>query len=62
MNKITYNATELAEILGISVSGAYDLFHREDFPTLRIGRRLLVTKDNFEQWLTTQSSPADKAC
>ena len=33
MNKITYNATELAEILGISVSGAYDLFHREDFPT-----------------------------
>ncbi|MGN1008170.1 MAG: helix-turn-helix domain-containing protein [Butyricicoccus sp.] len=62
MNKITYNATELAEILGISVSGAYDLFHREDFPTLRIGRRLLVTKDNFEQWLATQSSPADKAC
>lgn len=62
MNKITYNATELAEILGISVSGAYDLFHREDFPTLRIGRRLLVTKDNFEQWLATQSLPADKAC
>lgn len=62
MNKITYNAAELAEILGISVSGAYDLFHREDFPTLRIGRRLLVTKNHFEQWLLTQSSPEDKVC
>ena len=27
------------------------LFHREDFPTLKIGRRLLVTHDALMQWL-----------
>ena len=57
MSKITYNAIDLSELLGISVSRAYDLFHREDFPTLKIGRRLLVTKENFENWLANQSKP-----
>ena len=42
---ITLSARELAELLGISRSAAYALFHREDFPTLKIGRRLLVTHD-----------------
>ena len=39
---ITLSARDLAELLGISRSAAYALFHREDFPTLKIGRRLLV--------------------
>ena len=42
---ITLSARDLAELLGISRSAAYALFHREDFPTLKIGRRLLVTHD-----------------
>lgn len=45
---ITLSAREL---LGISRSAAYALFHREDFPTLKIGRRLLVTHDALMQWL-----------
>lgn len=36
---ITLSARDLAELLGISRSAAYALFHREDFPTLKIGRR-----------------------
>ena len=35
---ITLSARDLAELLGISRSAAYALFHREDFPTLKIGR------------------------
>ena len=58
MEKITYNADDLAQILGISKSAAYDLFHREDFPTLRIGSRLLVVATKFEEWLAAQSQPA----
>ena len=38
---ITLSARDLAELL----------FHREDFPTLKIGRRLLVTHDALMQWL-----------
>lgn len=48
---ITLSARDLAELLGISRSTAYALFHREDFPTLKIGRRLLVTHDALMQWL-----------
>ena len=34
------NAKTVAEVLGISVAGAYELLHQEDFPVLRIGSRL----------------------
>lgn len=34
------NATQLASALGISRAGAYQLLHTEDFPTLRIGKRM----------------------
>ena len=36
------NAKTVAEILGISVAGAYELLHQEDFPVLSIGSRLVV--------------------
>ena len=49
VKRITLSARDLAELLGISA--AYALFHREDFPTLKIGRRLLVTHDALMQWL-----------
>lgn len=55
MDKRTYNANEIAALLGISISKAYDLLHREDFPTLRIGKRLLVVKEQFEEWILIQS-------
>ncbi len=57
MQKITYNAEEIAQILGVSKSAAYDLLHREDFPTLRIGKRLLVVASRFDEWLAAQSEP-----
>ena len=55
MNKLTYDAGEIAEILGISKSKAYDLLHREDFPTLHIGKRLLVVRIKFDVWLEEHS-------
>lgn len=41
------NATQLASALGISRAGAYQLLHTKDFPTLRIGKRMLVPKDRL---------------
>ncbi len=46
------NAKELQELLGISQSSTYDLMHREDFPTLRINARLMVSRSNLIKWLT----------
>ena len=42
---------ELKEYLGISRAGAYQLLHREDFPTLHVASRLLVAKDKLLIWM-----------
>ncbi len=49
------NAKTVAEILGISVAGAYELLHQEDFPALRIGLRLVVPKEKFLSWIVSQT-------
>lgn len=54
MDKLTYNAPELALLLGISRSAAYNLMHRADFPSFRIGKRLLVKQDKLTEWLDAQ--------
>ena len=37
-------------------SNAYTLMHREDFPTIVIGKRMIVTKDKLLQWMEQQAS------
>lgn len=49
------NAKTVAEIVGISVAGAYELLHQEDFPVLRIGSRLVVPKEKFLSWIESQT-------
>ena len=44
-------ATELAGALGISRAGAYALIHSKGFPTLKIGKRLMVPKDKLAAWI-----------
>lgn len=61
MSKLTYSAPELAALLGISRSAAYNLMHREDFPSFRIGKRLLVTHTDTLAWLNKQSHKSDTA-
>ena len=48
---LALRAEDVAEILGISRAGAYALFHSEGFPCIRIGKRMLVQRDAFLQWL-----------
>ena len=49
------NAEQLAQLLGISISSAYELMSEKGFPSLRIGKRLLVPKDKFIAWTDEQS-------
>ena len=49
------NADDIQAILKLSRAGVYTLMHREDFPTIRIGKRMLVPEDKFIQWLDEQS-------
>ena len=45
------NANMVAGLLGVPPSSAYELVHEKDFPSLRIGNRLLVPKDQFQIWV-----------
>ena len=44
------SANLVAEILGVSISTVYELFHEPGFPTLRVGSRMVVPKEKFIQW------------
>ena len=45
------NAKQLAEALHLSKTGAYNLLNADDFPTLKIGGRKLVMKQDLLLWL-----------
>lgn len=52
--RLTMSVEEAAEQLGICVRSAYTLTHRNDFPTIRIGRRTLVSREGLREWVRQQ--------
>ena len=50
------DAKQLAEALRISKSGAYNQLNSHDFPTLRIGGRKLVMKQDLLEWLRSHTN------
>lgn len=46
------NADTVAKVLGVSPSSAYELMHENRFPTLRVGSRMVVPKEQFIQWVS----------
>ena len=48
------NAKIVAGLLGISQSSAYELMHEDGFPTLQVGTRLVVPKEQFLRWMQSQ--------
>lgn len=48
------NAKTVAQVLGISMAGAYELLHRKDFPVIKIGSRLVVPKEKFLAWVESR--------
>jgi excisionase family DNA binding protein len=47
-----FSPRQLAEILGVSKDTAYRLASSEQFPSVRIGKRILIYKDSFTDWIT----------
>jgi predicted DNA-binding transcriptional regulator AlpA len=52
---ITLNADEVAQVLGVSRAGAYNLLNSTGFPTLHIGSRKIVPRDKFVEWINKNS-------
>lgn len=53
------NADAVAKVLGVSPSSAYELMHEPGFPTLRIGSRMVVPKEQFVQWVSAHTQGGD---
>ena len=50
---------EVAKVLGISRTGAYELVRSAGFPHIRIGNRIVVPRDKFIQWIETQTEVSE---
>lgn len=49
--KRTYNAVEVAVMLGISKSKVYDLIRQGVIPSLKLGSRVVIPKSKFDEWV-----------
>jgi len=49
--KRTYSAQEIAEILQISKSMAYELCKKSLFKTVKVGKYVRISKSSFDNWL-----------
>ena len=48
------SAKTVAQVLGISMAGTYELLHQKGFPVVKIGSRLVVPKEEFLTWVEKQ--------
>lgn len=48
------SVSQVAEVLGISRTSTYDLVKEKDFPSITIGSRIVVPKDELILWIKNQ--------
>lgn len=52
--KLTMSVAECAAELGVSEKTVYTLTHRQDFPTIKIGRRIRISREGLRDWVQKQ--------
>lgn len=56
MEKTTMSVQELAIQMGISLPKAYELAKSPGFPSVRIGKRILIPVAAYREWLVITSN------
>ena len=51
---LTMSVEEAAQQLGICTKIVYQLTHRADFPTIKIGRRTRISREGLREWVRRQ--------
>ena len=49
------NANLVSQVLGVSISTAYELMNESGFPVLRVGSRMVVPKERFVEWVSQRT-------
>ncbi len=55
--RLTYNLLEAGRLLGLGRNATYAAARAQEIPTLRIGRRLLVSKRSLDRLLDEDGEP-----
>ena len=50
------SAKDMSEYLGVSLGTCYKLLKQDDFPTTRIGKRKVVTRERLTEWLENNTT------
>ena len=56
MAKVVYTVAEITELLGIGKNQAYRLCKSKEFPVRRVGNTILIPKEPFDRWLTSEDT------
>lgn len=55
MEKTTMSVQELSSQMGISLPKAYQLVKSPEFPTIKVGTRILIPIEAYREWLFRNS-------
>lgn len=51
---VLYTTADVRRILGIGNKTCLDLFHRSDFPCIKVGKSFKITRENFNKYVSTR--------
>ena len=55
------NVKQLADhLLGVSDSSVYELIQEDGFPALRIGKRIIIPKEELREWISARIKEGSK--
>ena len=52
--KQLYTTSDVMKILKIGNRACLDLFHRSDFPCVKVGRAFKISEENFREYFSTR--------
>ncbi|MBT9132271.1 MAG: hypothetical protein DDT33_00785 [Firmicutes bacterium] len=55
VDSAVYTVPEVSALLGVAVPTAYVMARSKEFPAFYIGKRCVIPKTTFDQWLNEQA-------
>lgn len=56
--KLTCSVKEMAGMLGIGLNAAYSIANSDGFPSIRVGKKLIINMDGLRAWLSNNEGKA----
>jgi len=51
---------DVSNVLGIGLANAYSIVRRADFPSITLGSRIIIPRDQFTEWINEQTGKKDE--